>query len=125
MGNSDEILISKFVWLGLTEQKAKESLKNASLTKNLSLAISSLENQNQKIDSLTKGSGMLIYHLCSKIKAQSLQHIDILVSLIAENKLDTTVRVDFALEYVLNHSVRNTSIDVAQLEMYCGVNVCT
>lgn len=122
MANTDEILQLKFVTLlGLSDQKAKETLKNASLSKNLSLAIGALENQKRK--DLSKGAGNLIYHLCSKIKAQSMQHLELLVGLIADNKLDTTVRVEFALEFVLNHSVKGTSIDIVALEKHCGVNV--
>lgn len=67
---------------------------------------------------------MLIYHLCSKIKTQSLGHLDLLVSLIAANKLDTTLRVDCALEYVLNKCVTSAvEINVADLEKYCGVGI--
>lgn len=117
---SDEIILQKFVTvLGLSEQKAKETLKNASLTKNLSLALESLKNRKE----ISKTAGTLVYHLCSKIKAQSMQHLDLLVSLIADNKLDTTVRVEFALEFVLNHSVKGTAINVPELEKFCGVNV--
>lgn len=119
---SDEIILQKFVTvLGLSEQKAKETIKNASLTKNLSLALTSLEKHNKK--EVSKTAGTLIYHLCSKIKAQSMQHLDLLVALIADNKLDTNVRVEFALEFVLNHSVKGTSINVPELEKFCGVNV--
>lgn len=123
MGNSDEILTSKLIALGLSEQKSKETLKNVSLTKILSSALSALENQKRNINELPKGNGMLIYHLCTKIKTQSLQYLDLLVSLIAESKLDTTVRVEFALEFVLTHSVKDANINVGELEKYCGVNV--
>ncbi|XP_070490880.1 probable glutamine--tRNA ligase [Chironomus tepperi] len=122
MANSDEI-IKNFISLGLSEQKAKETLKNASLTKNLTLALNSLESQKRKIEDLQKTSGLLIYHLCSKIKAQSMQYLDLLVGMIADNKLDNTLRVDFSLEYVLTHSVKADLINVAELEKFCGVNV--
>lgn len=123
MANSDET-IKKFISLGLSEQKAKETIKNASLTKNLMLALNSLDSQKRKLEDLPKTSGMLIYHLCSKIKAQSMQHLDLLVGMIADNKLDNTLRVDYSLEYVLTHSVTSSSINVADLEKHCGVNVC-
>ncbi|KAG5672259.1 hypothetical protein PVAND_002400 [Polypedilum vanderplanki] len=115
--------ISKFIALGFNEQKAKETLKNATLTKNITAAFNSLDNHNKKIEELTKGSGALVYHLCSKIKPQSLQYLDLLISLITENKLDNNLRVDLALEFVLSHSVSNTTINVADLEKHCGVNV--
>ncbi|CAG9809996.1 unnamed protein product [Chironomus riparius] len=123
MANSDEIIIKSFTSLGLSEQKAKETIKNASLTKNLMLALKSLENQNKKVEELSKMSGLLIYHLCSKIKAQSMQYLDLLVGMIADNKLDNTIRVDFSLEYVLTHSVKANLTNVAELEKFCGVNV--
>lgn len=124
MGNSDEIFTKKFITLGFTEQKAKETLKNAALSRNISASFDSLEKQNKKVEELTKGCGALIYHLCSKIKPQSIQHLDLLLSLIADNKLDNTLRVDLALEFVLAHSLGNaTNINVADLEKHCGVNV--
>jgi glutaminyl-tRNA synthetase len=123
MGNSDEIFISKFVALGFNEQKGKETLKNAALTKNITAAFSLLENKKKKVEELPKGAGTLIYHLCSKIKPQSVQQIDLLVSLIADNKLDNILRVDLGLEFVLTHSVSNSAINVADLEKHCGVNV--
>lgn len=118
-----ESLLPKLVSLGLSEQKAKETLKNAALTKVLSSAFDGLEKKHAKVSELPKGAGMLIYHLCSKIKTQSLGQIDLLVSLIVANKLDTTLRVDCALEFVLNHGVTNASINVADLEKHCGVGV--
>lgn len=118
-----ENLLPKFISLGLSEQKAKETLKNAALTKILSAAVDGLAKQQKNIPELPKGAGMLVYHLCSKIKAQSMGHLNLLVSLIVANKLDTTVRVDCALEYILNHGVTNANINVANLEKHCGVGV--
>lgn len=115
--------IAKFVSLGLSEQKAKETLKNAALTKIITSALNGLEKQKKSINDLPKGSGMLIYHLCSKIKTQSLAHLDLLVSLIVANKLDTAIRVDCALDYVLHHSVASSDINVADLEKSCGVGI--
>ncbi|CRK94415.1 CLUMA_CG007922, isoform A [Clunio marinus] len=116
-------LLPKLVTLGLSEQKAKETLKNASLTKTFSLALAALDKNNINVANLPKGTGLLIYHLCSKIKTQSLSHLELLVLLITSNKLDTTVRVDFSLEYVLNHGISNSPINVAELEKKCGVGI--
>lgn len=121
MENSE--ILPKLISLGLSEQKAKETLKNVALSKVLSSALSGLDKQKKNISDLPKGSGMLVYHLCSKIKTQSLGNLDLLVSLIVNNKLDTTLRVDFALEYVLNHGVTNANINVAELEKHCGVGI--
>lgn len=115
--------LPKFISLGLSEQKAKETLKNVALSKIIASALEGLEKQKKTVDDLPKGAGMLVYHLCSKIKTQSLQHLDLLVSLIVATKLDTTVRVDCALEFVLNHGVTNANINVADLEKHCGVGI--
>lgn len=121
MANSE--ILPKLISLGLAEQKAKETLKNTALSKILTSAIGSLEKQKKDVANLPKGAGMLVYHLCTKIKTQSLGHLDLLMSLIAANKLDTTVRVEFALEYLLNHGVTNPNINVAELEKHCGVGI--
>lgn len=121
MESSD--ILPKLISLGLSEQKAKETLKNAALSKVLTSAFTALENQKKSVSNLPKGAGMLIYHLCSKIKSQSLGHLDMLVSLIVVNRLDTTLRVDCALEYVLNKCVTSAYINVADLEQHCGVGI--
>jgi glutaminyl-tRNA synthetase len=118
-----ENLLPNLVALGLSEQKAKETIKNAGLTKVLTSAFEALDKQKKKVSELPKGAGMLIYHCCSKIKTQSMGHLDLLVSLIVANKLDTTLRVDTALEFVLNHGVTNANINVADLEKHCGVGI--
>lgn len=118
-----ETLLPKLISLGLSDQKAKETVKNTGLTKVLSAAFDALDKQKKSLSELPKGAGMLIYHCCSKIKTQSLGHLDLLVSLIVASKLDTTARVDFALEFVLNHGVTSTKINVADLEKHCGVGI--
>lgn len=121
MDNSD--ILPKLISLGLSEQKAKETLKNVAFTKVLTSALGGLEKQKKNVVDLPKGAGMLIYHLCSKIKTQSMGHLDLLTSLVAANKLDSTLRVDCALEFVLNNGVTNANINVAELEKHCGVGV--
>lgn len=117
-----ENLLPKLVALGLSEQKAKETLKNVALTKILTSALEALAKDKKNVAELPKGAGMLIYHLCSKIKTQSLGHLGLLVSLIVAEKLDTTVRVDCALEFVLNHGITNPNINVADLEVSGNCN---
>lgn len=121
MESSD--ILPKLISLGLSEQKAKETLKNVALTKILTSAFSELNQQKKNVADLPKGAGMLIYHLCTKIKAQVMGHLSLLVTLIAADKLDTTLRVDCALDFVLNHGVTNANINVAELEKHCGVGI--
>ncbi|VEN41917.1 unnamed protein product [Callosobruchus maculatus] len=64
--------------------------------------------------------GMLLYQLGTKIKPQIHHHLPLLVKYIASNKLDSTLRVDKAIEFALSH-INNIQTD--QLEKFCGVGV--
>ncbi|XP_062126145.1 probable glutamine--tRNA ligase [Drosophila sulfurigaster albostrigata] len=113
-----EDLIVQFQQLGMSEQKAKETLKNANVTKNLQLALAETKLP------LPDGAGMLLYHMASKLKPQIAGQLPLLVKYIVERKLDNTQRVDAALEYLLKlGQKKNTTVDVAELERECGVGV--
>lgn len=114
MANED--LISSFMALGLSEQKAKETLKNEALTKNL---VTVIECAGGK-DKLTSSS-TLLYHLASKIKKQCSHHIPFVAKYIITNKLDSTVRVDAALEYLLSNVKED--VDIEKFESACGVGI--
>ncbi|EDW84850.1 uncharacterized protein Dwil_GK14344 [Drosophila willistoni] len=114
-----EDLIAKFQELGMSEQKAKETLKNANVTKNLQLALDEIKGA-----ALADGVGMLIYHMASKLKPQVAEHLPLLVRYILERKLDNTQRVDAALDYILKSGQKlKASINVEELEKECGVGV--
>ncbi|XP_017079935.1 probable glutamine--tRNA ligase [Drosophila eugracilis] len=114
-----EDLIAQFQGLGMSEQKAKETLKNANVTKNLQLALEVAGSA-----SLSDGTGMLIYHMATKLKPQTAEQLPLLVRYIVERKLDNTQRVDAALEYVLKCGQNlKANIDIQALEKECGVGV--
>ncbi|XP_060650440.1 probable glutamine--tRNA ligase [Drosophila nasuta] len=113
-----EDLIVQFQQLGMSEQKAKETLKNANVTKNLQLALAETKLP------LPDSAGMLLYHMASKLKPQIAGQLPLLVKYIVERKLDNTQRVDAALEYLLKlGQKKNATVDVAELERECGVGV--
>lgn len=62
----------------------------------------------------------MLYHLATKIKPQLGQHLPFLVKYIVSNKLDSTIRVDKAIEYTLSH-LNNLNVD--EFEKFCGVGV--
>lgn len=101
-----------------SETKAKETLKNANVTKNLTAALNECKGTP-----IPEGAGMLLYHLASKIKAQIIHHLPLLVKYIISQKLDTTVRVDAALDYVLKNGLSANEINTAELEKHCGVGI--
>jgi len=112
-------LLTKFQSLGLSEQKAKETLKNANVTKNLEAALGYVQN-----GSLAEGVGMLIYHMGTKIKPQAAHHMPILVEYIVSKKLDNTMRVDAALEYLLKNAQKQTAqLNIKEFEGECGVGI--
>lgn len=109
--------LGKLISLGLSEQKAKETLKNANVTKNLLTAFNHFD-----LNSLPEGAGMLIYQICTKIKPQILEHLPMLVKNVANKKLDTQVRIEAALEFVLTNGVTK-SINTEEFEKACGVGI--
>lgn len=116
MANNKDLL-NKFVSLGLSEQKAKETLINANVTKYLTAVISQIDTSK-----LPPGAGMLIYHLATKLKPQILNRLAILCNYILNGKLDSTVRVDAALEYLVSHA-SESNVDVDALEKACGIGI--
>lgn len=112
-----EETIERFKLLGLNEQKAKETLKNANVTKFLLAALDEVD-----VAKLPSVAGMLIYHLATKIKPQIAAKLPFVCEFIAKGKLDSTLRVDAALEYLISH-VNEANVDTDAFEKACGVGV--
>lgn len=72
---------------------------------------------------LGDGIGMLLYHMASKIKQQIVHQLPLLVRHIVDKKLDNTLRIDFALEYLLKSGHQSGNVNLAELDAYCGVGV--
>lgn len=109
--------IKLFQSIGLSEQKAKETLKNKQVSNNLRLAII----EANKYGIISSEIGILLYHLASKIKTQIADKLPFLAQYIAKKKLDTTQRLDTGLNYLLNRVEGN--IDVSDFEKECGVGI--
>ena len=109
--------VKLFQSIGLSEQKAKETLKNKQVSNNLKLAVT----EATKYGTVTPEIGILLYHLASKIKHQIADKLPFVAKCITEKKLDTTQRVDAALSFLLSH-VKET-VDVSNFEKECGVGV--
>ncbi|XP_015434585.1 PREDICTED: probable glutamine--tRNA ligase [Dufourea novaeangliae] len=109
--------IKLFQSIGLSEQKAKETLKNKQVSNNLKLTII----EANKYGIITPEVGILLYHLASKIKNQISDQLPFIAKYIVEKKLDTIQRVDAALSFLLNH-VKKT-IDVSNFEKECGIGI--
>jgi len=114
---SADSLVELFIGIGLSEAKAKDTVKNGNLSKNLEEAITF--TQNAKI---SQAQGMLLYHIASKIRPQIKQHIGFLAKYVTDGKLDSEVRVNAALEYLISNA-SSKAIDMAELDQACGVGV--
>lgn len=64
--------------------------------------------------------GMLLYHLATKAKAQMMQHVPAIVQYILTKKLDSTLRVDKAIEYMVSNI---NNVNIKEFEMHCGVGI--
>ncbi|XP_046996818.1 probable glutamine--tRNA ligase [Schistocerca americana] len=110
-------LIETFVSLGLSEQKAKETIKNETITQNLKQAV----DEAEKLGGVPDESKMLLYQLASKIKKQTAHHIPMIVNYIYSRKIDSNERLDAALEYLLSHL--KDELNLSSFEEACGVGV--
>lgn len=88
------------------------------MTKNLVAALNECKDQT-----LPAGAGILLYHMASKIKPQVIHHLPLLVKYIVAQKLDTTVRVEFALEFLLKNGVKSGPVNTEELDKFCGVGI--
>lgn len=111
--------LAKFIKLGLSEQKSKETIKNVNVTKNLLTALEGVD-----LSKLPEGAGMLLYQLAAKIKPQVVDRISFIAPYVVTQKLDTVQRVDSALEYVLTLAQKKeATVNAADFEKFCGVGI--
>ena len=96
---TNEKVMELFKSIGLSESKAKETIKNVNLANYLEKIIHlSLKNKNNTIE-----NKMILYHLVSKLKPQIENQLEFLLDYICTNQINTTIRLDAALEYLLNN----------------------
>ncbi len=69
-------LVKTFMSIGLSEAKAKETLKNSNLSKMLENVIKYARDSRPGHDLASVGS--LLYHIASKVKPQIHQHVGVL-----------------------------------------------
>ncbi|CAN8001255.1 unnamed protein product [Ixodes hexagonus] len=110
----------KFIEIGLSEQRARETSKNESLSQALFDAIVAAECHLG--GPVPKTTGTLLYHVVTKIKGQIKQYEPMLVEYVARGKLDSEVKLTAALDYLLSHP--QPPLDVKAFEKFSGVGIC-
>ncbi|XP_014664975.1 PREDICTED: glutamine--tRNA ligase-like [Priapulus caudatus] len=108
-----------FMSIGLSENKALETLKNETLSEQLKAAIE--EAQKHCSDGIDKATGNLLYHVATKLKKQVKHRLAFLTEYVASGNIATELQLTAALEYLLHHAVGQ--VNVAVFEEHCGVGV--
>ncbi|TRY62895.1 hypothetical protein TCAL_00369 [Tigriopus californicus] len=114
---------SLFQEIGLSETKAKETIKNGKLAAALKSVIEAAKkagDAGSKPEKLT-ACGPLLYNAAAKMKPQVFHHAPFLVQYIMEGKIDSEVRLAAALDFLLKNPGQN--IDPVAFEGHCGVGV--
>ncbi|XP_048953937.1 glutamine--tRNA ligase isoform X4 [Canis lupus baileyi] len=109
--------LSLFTGLGLSEHKARETLKNTALSAQLREAAT--QAQQTLGSTIDKATGTLLYGLASRLRDP--RRLSFLVSYIANKKIHTELQLSAALEYVRSHPL--DPINTEDFEQECGVGV--
>ena len=107
-----------FQEIGLSETKAKETAKNAKVSKNLAAVI---EEAKKLVPQVNGNQGTLLYHIASKMKPQVFHHAPLLVGYVIRNEVDSEPRLNAALEFLLKHP--EPTVDKKSFEDSCGVGI--
>ncbi|XP_044512898.1 glutamine--tRNA ligase [Gracilinanus agilis] len=109
--------LSLFTGLGLSEHKARETLKNEALSAQLLAAAA----QAQQVlgPSIDKATGTLLYNVASRLKDP--RRLSFLVGYVTNKKILTDLQLSAALEYLRSHPL--DPIDTVDFDRECGVGV--
>ncbi|KAG7472238.1 hypothetical protein MATL_G00106670 [Megalops atlanticus] len=111
-------LVAIFTSIGLSEQKAKETLKNESLSALLKEAITVAQGAlgDTCVD---KATGCLLYSMASRLKDP--RRLAFLAEQIARRRITTELQVTAALDFVKSHP--QDPINQPEFDQACGVGV--
>ncbi|XP_076079718.1 glutamine--tRNA ligase-like [Mytilus galloprovincialis] len=116
---ASEDLTATFVSIGLSEQKAKETVKNEQLSSSLKQAIE--QARKCGVQSIDKEMGKLLYNIATKLKTQIKIHQAMIVEYITKQKITTEIQLNAAMDYLLHHPL--PPVDKLKFETECGVGV--
>uniref|UniRef100_A0A8C4TN82 Glutamine--tRNA ligase n=1 Tax=Erpetoichthys calabaricus TaxID=27687 RepID=A0A8C4TN82_ERPCA len=110
--------VTLFVSIGLTDQKARETLKNEMLSSLLKEAVIQVQGIVGG-SNINKATGTLLYNLASRLK--DTKRLGFLVAYIAKKQINTDLKLNAALDYIKSHPV--DPIDQADFEQKCGIGI--
>uniref|UniRef100_T1J7Y6 glutamine--tRNA ligase n=1 Tax=Strigamia maritima TaxID=126957 RepID=T1J7Y6_STRMM len=115
-----EAMISLFTGIGLSEDKAKDTIKNEAISRQLKHAIDEA-SKYCATDKISKPTGLLLYHIATKLKPKFNHFVPLLVKYCCENKIFNELRLQAAIDYLSLSGDEN--VDVSAFENACGVGV--
>uniref|UniRef100_A0A669CYV2 Glutamine--tRNA ligase n=1 Tax=Oreochromis niloticus TaxID=8128 RepID=A0A669CYV2_ORENI len=110
--------LTLFTSIGLSEQKAKETLKNESLSSSLKEAITQAQRVHGA-SGVDKAMGTLLYSMASRLK--DTKRLAFLSESIAQRKICTELQLAAALDFVKSHP--QDPINQKEFDEACGVGV--
>uniref|UniRef100_A0A8C1YW98 Glutaminyl-tRNA synthetase n=1 Tax=Cyprinus carpio TaxID=7962 RepID=A0A8C1YW98_CYPCA len=110
--------VSIFMSIGLSEQKAKETLKNEALTSTLKKAIEQAQGLLGSA-SVDKTAGTLLYNMVTRLK--DTNRLSFLTEYIITRKITSELQLSAALDFLKSHPQEN--LDRLEFEIACGVGV--
>jgi len=116
-----EGLLALFISVGLPEQRAKETLKNANLSNELHSIIKEAKKAAPD-GSLQNGSGSLLYNVVTRLKNHAKVHQPLLISYVASGKISSDAQLTAALDF-LAATQGDGGVDIPSFETACGVGV--
>nr|XP_055024703.1 glutamine--tRNA ligase [Misgurnus anguillicaudatus] len=111
-------VVSLFMSIGLSEQKAKETLKNEALSSTLKKAIEQAAGLLGS-SSMDKSTGTLLYSMVTRLK--DLNRLSLLTEYIIKQKITTDLQLSAALDFVKSHP--QDPVNFHEFETFCGVGV--
>ena len=83
-----EDVTAQLLWIGLSEERAKQTMKNEALTKLLLEMIAILQKSGNSDEVLDRDVGKLVYLAATTTKAQIRQHLPLNLEYLASKKID-------------------------------------
>lgn len=101
-----------FISIGLSEETASETVKDAVLSSQLKTCIDSVVGRITAKE-IPPVKGRLLYHVACQIKPQIINHMPILSQFVMEGKIDSELSLTAGLDYLLSNP---GDVDIQALE---------
>lgn len=112
-------LLDLFVSIGLTEQRAKETLKNKQLSEKLENIVHTATKLAHTSAPIDKAQGQLLYHCATKLK--DAKSVDWVLPYIVNRKVTSELQINAIQQYFFDNPTGE--VNSAHFEESCGIGV--